>query len=740
MPTLADYDHAFSRGSRATPIVRRLGDGKTALLESGLPRRVVGSDAVVYRFDLALGGAIAVRCFLTSKISVRTEQVYRQAASPALFRRLRSPDHSPLVQRLAWIEDAVLLAGPDLHAEGIPAVAMEWIAGPTLFQAVDVATRKDQGALLGSVAQQWSDAMTSLREVGFAHGSLSPTNALLERERGVVLVDYDTAWWPGMATLTGEATPFGYRHPRGVPAAPERRDEFAALVIYVSLRALSVHPELRSTYGGAVGVIDPPLLFDQHDIDEPGRSRLFDTLHHSSDREVSALTAILREAAESSPEDVPFIRDAQIAAKRVAVTTAARIKRDSPSPEPLPDQSRLIFAALPPPTPELESRREELALALRSRSSNRVMQLWPDLADDPGSSRYAIDANEIIESACLAMMEEVSDSADAALIEQRIDLARCHGVPVPVEIQRALRAAKKPKRLSGSPDRAIANRDIAHLAGVAALSRFEGNPTVDPMSELAFDLVLLRDAIKSGDDRRIMQQANPRLLATVDPLPPSVANRVDLARKRLAWKTEVRSALKARDYDHLVELTAHAPDGGMAQLTPVEQRRIDRAINQRRAIANLRKAMAGQDDRALIDAMNEVERVGALMPAELEWSSLRALVDRLSLISSIRRAARDEPPDYERLGRLLPAARSLFGAEEPYLGPDIDIESLELMVQKASHRRRLVDALERGDDVALAHAAYPDPFQVVATLPSDQRHKIEDLLDRLRRIDPLKPQ
>ena len=329
MPTLADYDHALTRGLRTAPVIRRLGDGQMSLLESGMPRRVVGAEAAVYRFDLSPGGAIAIRCFLDHQIPTRVEEVYRQATSPALFRRLRSPDHSPLVQRLAWIEHAVVLEGPDLQSEQVPVVAMEWIVGPTLFQAVDVATRKGQGALLGSVARQWIDAMTALREVGFAHGSLSPTNAMLERERGVVLVDYDTSWWPGMPPLDSDSAPSGYRHPRGIPSAPERRDEFAALVHYVSLRSLEVHPDLRSTYGGAVGTIDPPLLFDQRDLDHPDRSGLFDTLQHSRDREVRALAAILREAAEASPNEVPFVTDAADAARRVAVAAAATRSQES---------------------------------------------------------------------------------------------------------------------------------------------------------------------------------------------------------------------------------------------------------------------------------------------------------------------------------------------------------------------------------------------------------------------------
>ena len=390
-------------------------------------------------------------------------------------------------------------------------------------------------------------------------------------------------------------------------------------------------------------------------------------------------------------------------------------------------------------TPELEHLREELEAALRTRSSSRVMALWPQLSADAGSSHYALEANELIETACLSMIEEVLDSEDPDLIERRIEFARKHGVPVPIEANQALRVAKRRWQTIPPTERAIANRDIDHLAGVAALSRFEGGGTGDPLPDLAFDLVLLRDVIRSDDDRRILKLASPGLLAANETLPPSVAERVATARKRMAWKEEVRATLKLRDYDHLVELTGRAPEGGMEQLSPGEQRRISRAINQRRALANLRKAMAGDDDRVLIDAMNEVETVGALMPAELEWSSLRALVDRLSLVSSIRRAARSEPPDFERLGRLLPAVRSAFGDEKPYLGPDIDIESLELVVRKASHRRRLLDALERGDDVAVAHAANPDPYQVVATLPVEQRKKVDDLLERLRRIDPLKP-
>jgi hypothetical protein len=255
---------------------------------------------------------------------------------------------------------------------------------------------------------------------------------------------------------------------------------------------------------------------------------------------------------------------------------------------------------------------------------------------------------------------------------------------------------------------------------------------------LALQWRMLDEAIQQDDDQRILRSVTPELWAEPGYLSQEALERVQLARARMRWKEEMRRALRERDGPRLAALIDLQPEGASEKLTPIELRRAERLVAQSKALDRLQSAMAAKSDKELVDAMNEVEATGALLPPELDWAGISDVIDRLSLVASIRRAATSEPRDYLRLGRLLPAAREAFGMAMPYLGSQLDIDELERDVQRDTQRRRLLEALATGDETAIAHAASPDPYGVVPSLPDEQRRVVERILERLRRIDPLR--
>src|SRR5690606_33908896 len=156
------------------------------------------------------------------------------------------------------------------------------------------------------------------------------------------------------------------------------------------------------------------------------------------------------------------------------------------------------------------------------------------------------------------------------------------------------------------------------------------------------------------------------------------------------------------------------------------------------ALAHLQQALLTGNDRSLVDAMNEVESVGATLPPDLDWDSIRDVVDRLSLVASIRHSALSSPPDYPRLGRLLPAARDAFGHQTPYLGTQLDFETLEREVQRVAHAQRLREAIATGNESIIAKAAVPDPHGALQTLPEHEQQLVRDILGRRGKLDPLR--
>jgi len=750
MPSLAEFDYAMLRPGRHVPAIRRLGGGTVIARGEGQPFRITGNEAVVYKLDNPGFGGIALRCFLDEEVAERAAGIYSALAEPATMRRLAAEPSSPLVQRLAWFSDGVTLRSNQLRSFSTPVVATEWIDGPTLFRAAEHAARSRNGQALFSLAEGWRRAVGALSALQFAHGSLSPDNALVDMNRGIVLVDYDHAWWPGLPLAAESPGLTHYRHRHGQSATPWQSDAFAALVIYVSLRVLASNPALRDRYGQPSVVRDGSLLFDQHDFDAPKRSELFRELELIDDVEVRALVAVLRQAAQHDPEQTPIIDRAiaaAINAKQEVIrrNQPQRQTRSSEPEQPALDDSVERDApsgsASEPVTGVSPVMRAALDRAIASGDAVTVSRIWPALATDPESSWQAISANKLIQRFVNAGLEEAMEHGSSQAIIDAAAVSRSLGVPLSTEYVRAERRARLALNLRAQVNTAVAADDRETLADLGAIedvfSLSEHDTDVRATVSLASQLRTLRQAVELGDDEQILRSVTPELLATPRYLPSDVDARVQLARARMRWKEEVRRVMKSRDGERLVALFDVAPAGAPDKLTPTERKRAQRLIDQTAALEKLSLAMSSGSDRQLVDAMNSVESTGALLPPELDWASVSSVIDRLSLVASARRAALTDPRDYLRLGRLLPALREAYGGETAYLGAGLDVERLEWEVQRDTHRRRLLEAIQTNDETAIAHAASPDPYNVVADLAPADQARVEALLARLQQANPL---
>jgi hypothetical protein len=745
MPSLATFDHAMLRPGRNVPAYRQLGGGTLVMHGDNQPARVAGVDAVVYRLENIPFGKIALRCFLSDELNSSTLARYQRLSRDGTLRRLRSPEHSPLVAFIKLFPDGVLLPGPDFRSLPEPIVAMEWIDGPTLIEAVDRACRLGERRVLSALANSWLRAMASNHEVDFSHGSLSGHNVLIDLERGPVLVDYDTAWWPGAASVAKESPPAAYRHPRGLSSAPERRDDFAALVIYVSIRALSIQPELRENFGESPGTVDGALLFTARDLADPNKSRLFQSLRLIDDDEFQAIVGILREACGANVDSVPPVDDAWRAAAAVV-------------------EERKRLAALPDLSPPIEptardhtstwqdeksqrtrQQRESLITrfvrAVGNQDEAEVIEFWPQVRDSAEASQYSLRATELMTKHFAQVTgKAMADDDDATLVKAVEDAQRLV-IAVKPAVRRAYRKSLRLTRIKRRLMQAVEADDrqtLADMALTGEAAELRGLPSAAQTAiRRAVMWQSLERAIEADSDREILAAATDDLMSDPEYLEAETMSRIALSRQRGDWLKAYRIALKRRDGGALADLLASAPKGAPGRLGPSERRRADRLIAQRRAVARLREALVAGSDRALVDAMNEIETSGALLPDDLNWASIQGVVDRLSIIASIRRAALSTPPDYLRLGRLLPAAREIFADGTPYLGTKLDFTELELEVRRAAHRERLREAIRTRDDVAIASAATPDPYGVISTLQDRERQIVEEALQRMKRIDPL---
>ncbi|CAN5621181.1 hypothetical protein BH23CHL5_BH23CHL5_07630 [soil metagenome] len=744
MPSLAELDYAMSQTGRFAPVVRQLGGGTITARGEGQPFRVLGNDAVVYRLENREFGPIALRCSLEDTVDTHSSSVYLALASATTQRLLGMDAGTPLVQRLAYFPEGIALRSAELRSFTVPIVATEWLQGPTLLRAADHACRTGHRDALRSLAEGWHRAVAALNSVRFIHGSLSADNILIDLERGLVLVDYDYASWPGMAAPPDDGIPVHYRHPHGKSGPLKSREAFSALAIYVSLRVLAVNPGLRQQFGQPATVRDGTLLFSQKDFANPRDSELIRALEPVEDPQVAGLIGVLIESARAPVEQTATIEE--------AIATVAQIQQRATKPTNRPFRSTESSGLLPEPLAQMEAGKSTkldfdpeptllaLKVALASRDTGTVVDLWPNFAGHPDAADLAIPSNAVIYRHVRALLDESLESGDPEQLSQTVEAARSLGVAIPARIVTALRRVRQAAALATRLTSAMADNDRKFLSDfyvIRDVLPVSLSSEIETAMLLAFQWSSLHEAIELDDDHLILRAATPELWSTTGYLSSAELERIQAARARMRWREEVRRALRDRDGLKARDLSESRPDRSDSLVSQTELGRLERLVNQHLALERLRAAMASRSDRDLVDAMNEVETAGALLPPELDWSGIRDVVDRLSIVASIRRAAA-EPRDIARLGRLLPAARAAFEGTVPYLGSKFDFAELERDVQRETQRTRLLEAIAIGDAAGILHAADPDPYGVIPTLSDQDRGLVNRLVLGALRADPFK--
>ncbi len=288
-PLASDYQDAVQNPAQC------FGDAQLKLCRPvvtklGLPRVASGTFASVYELcNLTMHPSQrwAVRCFSRPG----TDQQNRYALLSQYLGQRHVPE----------------LVGFTYHAQGIrirgqwfPIVTMEWVEGTTLHtyigQHVGDADR------LRGLAAKWRDLMAHLKANGIAHGDLQHGNALVTAAGELRLVDYDGMFIPDLrGQPSRELGHPNYQHPQRASADyNEKLDDFAALVIYTSLVALSYDPDLWARFHTGEN-----LIFSEADFKAPQKSPVFERLYHGGHDVVRELSRRLALACEGTLARVP---------------------------------------------------------------------------------------------------------------------------------------------------------------------------------------------------------------------------------------------------------------------------------------------------------------------------------------------------------------------------------------------------------------------------------------------------
>lgn len=287
-PTPQDFNEAVQNPQLAftDPDLRA---GQPELTPLGLPRPISGGFACVYKIQT--GGRLwAARCFLS-------EVADQQRRYEAISKHLEST-------KLGYsVPFSYLPTGIKVQGKQYPLLKMEWIQGESLSSFVGRSIGYPDTLI--TLANAWLQMVGDLQAANVSHGDLQHGNVLVVGDR-LRLIDYDGMFVPTLAGNTSkECGHRNYQHPSRTEFDYDLYlDNFSAWVIYLSLVALSVHPELWRNHRGG----DECLLFRKEDFLHPDSSALLRELLRSSNTQLRSLTQLFRSFLNLSPQDIPSLK------------------------------------------------------------------------------------------------------------------------------------------------------------------------------------------------------------------------------------------------------------------------------------------------------------------------------------------------------------------------------------------------------------------------------------------------
>lgn len=311
-PTLTDYKGAIANAPRRLRGIEAL----ACRDDRGEPRFLAGNFAGVFKMEAPDGSTLAVKCFIRDLPALG-----RRYEAVARFLRAAG---SPYLVTLDYHPEALFVTSRLAASADYPVVVMPWLEGRTLGAVAEsLCQRRNQRALAG-LTRAWARLCLDLAARGVAHGDLKHDNVLITPEGRLKLIDYDSMYLPELrdlkCTLLGGVN---FQHPgRRDIHFDAGMDHFSILVILLSLRALTLAPELFERHHTSEN-----LIFCRDDFVKPSDSPLFQHLARSNDLFVRDWTDRLARCCAQPPGPVAGIKRLLGAARKLdAVEEAPGLK------------------------------------------------------------------------------------------------------------------------------------------------------------------------------------------------------------------------------------------------------------------------------------------------------------------------------------------------------------------------------------------------------------------------------
>ena len=296
LPPLVDYSDAVQNPLVCfnDPELAELAAGRPdPHPDKGTPLVYSGNFAAVY--PIVCGGVkYALRCF--------TREVNEPEKRRERYQRLSN--FFILINSGAFVDYRYYERGIRVKGEWYPTIRMEWVEGSRLDKFVeDNLSWPDK---IREVCDQLLKVNHDMKTLFIAHNDLQHGNLMVQEDGNIRLVDYDGFFLP---QFQGQPSPelghAQYQHPlRKADDYGEYVDNFPALVLYLSLMALSADPGLWQRF-----YTQDNLILTRADYADPANSECFRALKNSPDATIRHLADYLEQCCSMPVDQVPDLEE-----------------------------------------------------------------------------------------------------------------------------------------------------------------------------------------------------------------------------------------------------------------------------------------------------------------------------------------------------------------------------------------------------------------------------------------------